>query len=402
MSDRSDAGAVERTAGDDLDITTSAAGDEIWEVPTSAPTRYLSHDYFRYIGKFPPQIVRHLILEYSQAGGFVVDPMCGGGTTLIEARLTGRRSAGFDVNPVSVLVSSVVTRALPAEALGEAVRVFTGALRERLAARGRLLAPLPDMHGHEKYFDASTLSALAVFFSLLREVPTPEHRDFLLLGLLAVLRSVSHANVKKMNLELDLGKKTKRPLLSTFTAKIHRMLAANNALHGSFVGPESMVCRASAGRVDPVRAASADLVVLHPPYLTNTAFSEATELQLAVLGISHLSIWQRELRNRGSFLREPDGLRKYIVGWNRILAEARRMLRPGGCCAVVIGDGQIDYTRIPMAAITAELASDLGFAVVKRARHRLHNNTGRTLSRKMREEHILVLLEEGSGLRSRG
>ncbi len=381
---------------DDLRIK-KAGTDEVWEVPRAAPTRYLSHDYFRYIGKFPPQIARHLILSYMDAGHLVVDPMCGGGTTLIEARLTGRRSAGFDVNPVSVLISSVATRALPSQALGAAVREFTNGLREGLACPGQAgtgATTLLDMHGHEKYFDEPTHSALRVFFSLLPHVAAPEHRDFLLLALLAVLRSVSHANVKKMNLELDLEKKTRRALLPAFTAKLQRMLAINTLLEASFVGPAPMVCTASAGHVSAVRRGSADLVVLHPPYLTNTAFSEVTELQLAVLGISHLSIWRRELRNRGTLLHEPDGLRKYIVGWNRILGEACRLLRPGGHCAVVVGDGQIDYTRIPMASITAELAGDIGFELVARARHHLNNNTGRTLSRKMRHQHVLVFRKQ--------
>src|SRR5437667_11721805 len=104
------------------------------------------------------------------------------------------------------------------------------------------------------------------------------------------------------------------------------------------------MCEGSA-EATGVPDASVDLAVVHPPYLTNTAFCEVTQLQLAVLGISHLTIWQRELRNRGSFLREPNGLKKYIVRWNLILKEMHRVLRPGRHCAVVIGAGQESYTR---------------------------------------------------------
>lgn len=67
------------------------------------------------------------------------------------------------------------------------------------------------------------------------------------------------------------------------------------------------------------------------------------------------------------------------------------MLRKGGHCAVVVGDGQIDYTRFPIGAITEELASDIGFNVVRKARHHLNHNTGKTQSRKMRDQHIVVL-----------
>ena len=50
---------------------------EVWEIPASANTKYLSHSYFRYIGQFPPQIARALISQYGKEGGKLLDPMCG-------------------------------------------------------------------------------------------------------------------------------------------------------------------------------------------------------------------------------------------------------------------------------------------------------------------------------------
>jgi hypothetical protein len=40
-----------------------------------------------YRGNFAPQVPRNVILSYSNEGDLVLDPMVGGGTTLIEARL---------------------------------------------------------------------------------------------------------------------------------------------------------------------------------------------------------------------------------------------------------------------------------------------------------------------------
>jgi heme oxygenase len=57
-------------------------GLEVWEVPHAADSRYLSHGYFRYIGKFPPQIAAAFIQEYGLRDLPVLDPMCGGGTSL--------------------------------------------------------------------------------------------------------------------------------------------------------------------------------------------------------------------------------------------------------------------------------------------------------------------------------
>lgn len=51
-----------------------------------------------YRGNWPPQMVRALILRYTEPGETVVDPMVGSGTTCVEARLLGRNCVAVDVN----------------------------------------------------------------------------------------------------------------------------------------------------------------------------------------------------------------------------------------------------------------------------------------------------------------
>lgn len=58
-----------------------------------------------YRGNFAPQIARNIIEMYSEPGEFVLDPMVGSGTTLIEARLLHRDALGIDINPTAVDLS---------------------------------------------------------------------------------------------------------------------------------------------------------------------------------------------------------------------------------------------------------------------------------------------------------
>lgn len=58
-----------------------------------------------YRGNWPPQIPRTLIDLYSKEEDVVLDPFVGGGTTLIEAWLTNRRSFGIDISPVAIATS---------------------------------------------------------------------------------------------------------------------------------------------------------------------------------------------------------------------------------------------------------------------------------------------------------
>jgi DNA modification methylase len=60
--------------------------------------RYLPESS-RHPGKMLPELARRLVAEYCPPGGLVADPMCGIGTTLVEAAVLGRRALGVELEP---------------------------------------------------------------------------------------------------------------------------------------------------------------------------------------------------------------------------------------------------------------------------------------------------------------
>jgi len=58
-----------------------------------------------YRGNFAPQIPRNIIEFFSKPGDLIIDPMCGSGTTLVEAKLLHRNAIGFDINPETVKIA---------------------------------------------------------------------------------------------------------------------------------------------------------------------------------------------------------------------------------------------------------------------------------------------------------
>ena len=56
-------------------------------------------------GNWAPEIARNIILRYSKEGDTVLDQMVGGGTTLIESKLTGRNGIGIDINPDAIMLT---------------------------------------------------------------------------------------------------------------------------------------------------------------------------------------------------------------------------------------------------------------------------------------------------------
>jgi len=71
-----------------------------------------------YRGNWSPRVARNIILRYSNEGDTVLDPMVGGGTTLVEARLTGRNSIGIDINERSARIAKNRLN-LPTDALAQ-------------------------------------------------------------------------------------------------------------------------------------------------------------------------------------------------------------------------------------------------------------------------------------------
>lgn len=58
-----------------------------------------------YLGGFPPRIPRFIMEQYVPERTTVLDPFCGAGTTLVEAKLSGRPTIGVDKNPLAVALS---------------------------------------------------------------------------------------------------------------------------------------------------------------------------------------------------------------------------------------------------------------------------------------------------------
>ena len=78
------------------------ADGTIWNFPRRGNWAVHSSDYR---GNWPPQLARNLILKYTQADDLIIDAFAGGGTTLIEAWLCGRRSLGIDISKLALQIT---------------------------------------------------------------------------------------------------------------------------------------------------------------------------------------------------------------------------------------------------------------------------------------------------------
>lgn len=93
----------------------------------SADTQYSTHGLHSYPARMIPQIPNALFEAFEDAGwlsgtGTVLDPFCGSGTTLVEAKRYGYDSVGFDINPFACELTRAKTTTLaekPVDAIAE-------------------------------------------------------------------------------------------------------------------------------------------------------------------------------------------------------------------------------------------------------------------------------------------
>jgi SAM-dependent methyltransferase len=93
------------------DLRTSS----LWLFPEGRDQSGLHHSAFH--GAFIPQLVNQYLRRFTQAGDWVLDPLCGSGTALIEGVKLGRNMVGVDLSPACVeqsYLAGLATRSLEA------------------------------------------------------------------------------------------------------------------------------------------------------------------------------------------------------------------------------------------------------------------------------------------------
>jgi DNA modification methylase len=85
---------------------------DVWRVPTA----FCREAHF---ATFPPELIRPCVLAGAPAGGLVLDPFMGAGTTAMVSKQEGRKYIGFELNPEYIKIAErrIASVAHPLEGL---------------------------------------------------------------------------------------------------------------------------------------------------------------------------------------------------------------------------------------------------------------------------------------------
>jgi DNA modification methylase len=126
----------------------------IWDFPSRGTWNVHVGDYR---GNWPPQVPRNLISRYTKPGDLVIDAFTGGGTTLIEALLLGRRSIGLDISNLAIQTTMARIAELNAQAEAQGRDVAPEHIQPKVVCASALvLASVLKQHG----IDLGTISLI--------------------------------------------------------------------------------------------------------------------------------------------------------------------------------------------------------------------------------------------------
>jgi len=366
--------------------------------PDETTTQAHVHGFHSYPARLHPDTARRLIDGLSRPGERVLDPFCGSGTVLVEARLAGRAAMGVDVNPLAVELSelkangpgapwterlmSVATRV--AEHADERRRARVGATRRYGEIDVALFAPhvLLELDGLKDGIARVENEALA---------------RALLLVLSAVLTKVSSRAGDTGRAEGE--KRVSAGYTTRFFVRkaqdLARRLAAAKALLPARV-PLAKVIHGDARNLHAVSDGKVDLVVTSPPYAGVYDYVVHHRDRLRWLELPEERFEEHEIgaRRHARGVSFTHALARFRGELGAALEEIGRVLSPRGAAVLVIADSVLAMRPVYADELLRGLAPSAGLALTAAAsqkRPHLHAPTEHAFANRPRREHALLL-----------
>jgi len=382
------------------------------------------HDWYRFVLSFPPHLVRDYIQKFGlNQKSVVLDPFCGTGTTIVEAKLAGMNAIGLEGNPFPHFASSVKTDwNLDADELSTRARHSAEKALTIFKSQG-----IDDnlSFGNLKDLELKTLSPETNKLILTNSISSlPLHKTLVLFECLKqyedesfyrhALLALGNALVFKIsNLHFGPEVGVKKPkadanVISNWLLEIEKISNDLRRVAGKSF-PETKVHLADARDLHVLEPNSVDAIITSPPYPNEKDYTRTTRLESVLLGFIQNKEELRELKKRlvrsntrGIYKEDDDdqwisdfpeiqriadeierrrvelgkdsgfermyprATKLYFGGMAKHLYDLRKVLRLGAQLAYVVGD-QASYLRVMIRTgqILGSIAQKLGYELTR-------------------------------------
>jgi len=365
--------------------------------------RELTHGVHSYPARMHPAMTRRLLRALDP--GSVLDPFCGSGTTLVEARFAGIQSAGVELNELAVRVARAktwVTSAKRREAVLQLGTEILEAAREagKLAKRNSSTGRRGDKKRDAQlsgWFAPHVRRELEWLDSRIDEVEDADFQSALKVALSSILYKVSNrtSNTDETHVKRQIPRGAAARHFRGKLAELLNGLAALSTVRGGG-HPEVTAGDARHLRQLGIGEGGFDCVLTSPPYAGTYDYAAHQELRLAFFGLD-TDFSKKEIGSRRYFHRKRgEAAQRVLHAWRKqfgqALGESIRAVRSGGSLAFVIGDslaGDLPvYADDAMADLVGERLSLDAWAWQERPT--LGQAERKAFRQRPKREHILV------------
>ena len=361
-------------------------------------TNAFTHGYHRYPAKFIPHIVREFITRYTSPGDLICDPFGGCGTTLVEAKILGRHSIGFDINPIAKLITQTKITPIKPKILDNYRKKF---LKKYNSASHTKFTHHPKIN---YWFDEETLHELDKIYFAIKQVKNYKVRRFFLCAFSHILKNCSRWLMKSIKPTIDSDKIIPESL-DVFLKHFNFMARKNERFYTKLIQnknlktPVKMYRRDSTKKL-PLEPNSVDLIITSPPYVTSYEYADLHQLSLLWFGDdpNHFKKWHKfshqfnDFRKKfigTTYKKEKNGnfnsiiaqrvvsklsgidissainVANYFLDMQKAFVEMYRILKSNGKACIVIGNTNLRGVEILNAQVATEQMSNIGFQKVK-------------------------------------
>lgn len=284
------------------------------------------HSLCSYPSKLKPGLAYFLIRAFTDPGDIVLDPFSGVGTIPFEACSQGRRGIGADLSPFAYTITSAKLAPSRPSALSKALARFNDLLS--VTAESLDVSTVPAEI--REFFHPDTCREVAAARAVLVGTAFGKTRGGR--AITAALCHVLHGNrpyalSRRSHGIIPIPPKGDFVYKPVFPAVADKLARAKfDSVPESFVPGEAYLADAfSLGRRLPM----ADAIITSPPFLGTTEFLRQNRVRLWFCGMDY-SAQQTE---KARFVEH----RRDLAFYRPLLAEWRRVLRPGGLLVMHLG-----------------------------------------------------------------
>jgi DNA modification methylase len=291
------------------------------------------HNFLRWYGKLPPQLVERLLNLYSEKKDLILANFSGSGTIALESLLNNRDCIGIDSNPLAVILSNVKTHPLNFN-----FKKFNQKLDEYVKTKPKKIKANDEYE--KKWFKESSFSDINLIKSFINKYScTKIEKEFLLLTLASTIKKLSLVDSRCIN-HIVLDKNKENPdTIKTFKDKLEKMSLALGDLKKEIkIIPDVKINQGDARKLQ-LPNDSIKLVISHPPYLGNVDYTNINQLENYILGYDYESIRNTDL--------STNSLEKYLANMYTVIDEMYRVVKKDGRICLIIGDNRKNGEIVP-------------------------------------------------------